>query len=60
MVESELGISILPQLILKRVSYRIMSKELDVPASRDIGIAFRERKTTSLAVQKFFEYLDFR
>ena len=34
MVESGLGISILPQLILKRVPYRIVAKELDVPAYR--------------------------
>lgn len=32
MVESGLGISILPELILKRVPYRIVAKELDVPA----------------------------
>ena len=45
MVESGLGISILPQLILKRVPYRILTKELDVPAYREIGIAFRNKKT---------------
>ena len=45
MVESGLGISILPQLILKRVPYRIVAKELDVPAYRNIGIAFRSQKT---------------
>lgn len=57
MVESGLGISILPQLILKRVPYRIVAKELDVPAYRNIGFAVREKKTASLAVTRFMEYL---
>ncbi len=60
MVESGLGISILPQLILKRVPYNIVAKELDVPAYRDIVLAFRDRKTASLAVKRFFEYLEYR
>ncbi len=60
MVESGLGISILPQLILKRIPYHIVAKELDVPAYRHIALALRERKTASLAVKKFLEYLDYR
>ncbi|MGI6218037.1 MAG: LysR family transcriptional regulator [Coriobacteriales bacterium] len=57
MVESGLGISILPELILKRNPYRIVAKELDVPAYRNIGLALRERKTAPLAVKRFLEYL---
>lgn len=57
MVESGLGISILPQLILRRVPYRIIIKELDVPAHRDIAFALRSKKSASLAVTKFIEYL---
>ena len=60
MVESGLGISILPQLILKRVPYRIVAKELDVPSYRKIGLALREKKTASLAVKRFLEYLQYR
>ncbi len=60
MVESGLGISILPQLILKRVPYKIIAKELDVPAYRRIGLAFRSKKTISLAVRRFIEYLQYR
>lgn len=59
MVESDLGISILPELILRRIPYRIVARELDVPAFRDIGIALRDKKTTSLAVKRFMEYLQF-
>lgn len=60
MVESGLGISILPQLILKRMPYRILAKELDVPVYRNIGIALKDKKTASLAVKRFLDYLDYR
>lgn len=60
MVESELGVAILPELILKRVPYRITSKELDVPAYRNIGLALRSKKNASLAVKKFLDYLPYR
>lgn len=60
MVESGLGVSILPQLILKRVPYNIVSKSLDVEAYRQIGFVVRDMKTVSVAVKRFMEYLDFR
>lgn len=60
MVESGLGISMLPQLILKRIPYHIVAKELDVPAYRDIVLALRERRTASLAVKRFLDYLEYR
>ena len=60
MVESGLGISILPELILRRVPYRIIAKELDVPAYRKIGIALRSKRSASLAVKRFLDYLTYR
>ena len=60
MVESGLGISILPELILRRIPYRIVAKKLAVPAYREISLALRERESASLAVKKFIEYLPFR
>ncbi len=60
MVEKGLGISILPELILKRIPFHIVTKELDVPAYRDIGVAVKNRKTASLAVKRFLEYLPYR
>ena len=44
MVESGLGVSILPELILKRVPYKIAVRELDVPSYRKIGFAVRNKK----------------
>ena len=60
MVESGLGISILPELILRRTPYRIVAKELEIPAYRKIGLALRDRKSASLAVRHFLDYIRFR
>lgn len=60
MVESGLGVSILPELILKRIPYDIAVRELDIPAYRKIGIALRDKKTASLAVKKFMDFLQYR
>lgn len=60
MVENGLGISILPELILQRIPYQIIAKELEIPAYRNIGIAMREQKSLSLAAKKFLEYVSFR
>ncbi len=60
MVEKGLGISILPELILKRTPYNIVTKELDFPARRTLGLAMRDRKRISLAVTRLIEHLDFR
>lgn len=60
MVENGLGISILPELILQRIPYKIISKELEDPAFRNIGIAMREEKSLSLAAKRFLEYLSYR
>lgn len=60
MVENGLGISILPELILQRIPYNILAKELEVPSFRNIGIAMREQKMLSLAAKRFLEYLHYR
>ena len=60
MVESGLGIAILPKLILRRNPYRIVAKELDIPTYRSIGIAIKSKRTASLAVKRFLDYLDCR
>jgi len=60
MVESGLGISILPELILKRIPYRIVAKELNIPAYRSIGLALRDKRNAPLAVKRFLNYLQYR
>ncbi|TWT00153.1 LysR family transcriptional regulator [Planomicrobium sp. CPCC 101079] len=60
MVENGLGISILPELILRRIPHKIKAIELEVPAYRNIGIAMREQKSLSLACKRFLDYLSYR
>ncbi len=57
MTECGLGIGILPALILQRNPYRIVAKELNVPAWRNIGIVLRDKEIQSPAVARFMEYL---
>lgn len=59
MTEQGIGISILPQLLLQRAPYRICSRELEIPAYRNIGIAWKEKRSMSLAVRRFIEYLKY-
>lgn len=60
MVEKGMGISILPDLILRRVPYKIEIRPLEEPYYRSIGLAMKNRKNLTPAVQKFIEYLPFR
>lgn len=60
MVECGLGISILPQLVLRRIPYKVVVKDLEQPAFRQICLAMRDRKNTSPAVMRFLDYVPFR
>jgi DNA-binding transcriptional LysR family regulator len=60
MVESGLGISILPKLILQRIPYKIVTKELDIPAYRKIALAMKSSNSLSLAVKRFLDYIQYR
>lgn len=60
MVEQGLGVSILPELILKRIPYDIAIRPLSVPAFRNIGFVVKENTTPPLVVAKFMEYLKYR
>ncbi|MGH0053803.1 MAG: LysR family transcriptional regulator [Sphaerochaetaceae bacterium] len=57
MVESSLGLSILPNLILKRIPYDLVVRSLEIPEYREIGLAYREKKSLSYATRTFIEYL---
>jgi DNA-binding transcriptional LysR family regulator len=60
MVESGLGISILPKLILRRVPYKIAAVPLSVPLNRSIGLVLKSSRSASLAARKFLDYLKYR
>ena len=60
MVESGMGVAILPQLILRRIPYRVAIRPLEEPAYREIALALRDRAGASQAVKRFLEYLSAR
>jgi DNA-binding transcriptional LysR family regulator len=57
MVERGLGISILPELVLSRTAYHIVSKPLMPPTFRTLAIAVKDNATLSLASQYFIKRL---
>lgn len=60
MVEKGLGVSILPDLILQRIPYRIEARPLQQPYYRPIVLAMKQQAHLTPAVQKFIEYLSLR
>ncbi|MDD6785323.1 MAG: LysR substrate-binding domain-containing protein, partial [Eggerthellales bacterium] len=60
MVEKGLGISILTEMIMRRCPYNVVALPLDKPVYRDIALAFRGKDRSSLALQRFIEYLPHR
>lgn len=58
MVEQGLGISILPNLMLKRCSYAITSRPLEGGAFRTLVLARRKATPPSLAVERFLSFLE--
>ena len=60
MVERNMGVSILPDLILQRIPYRIEIRSLRKPYYRPIGLAIKSAKRLTPAARKFIEYLPFR
>lgn len=60
MVESGLGLAILPRLILQRIPYEVEIHPFTEPFYREIALALPGRKNTSGAVKRFVEYLKYR
>ncbi|GHV32520.1 LysR family transcriptional regulator [Synergistales bacterium] len=60
MVESGLGISILPERVLYRTPYRIVKKMPDKPHYRKIGLALKSIEHASTAAKRFIDYLGYR
>ena len=60
MVERGMGVSILPDMILRRIPYRVEIRPLREPYYRSIGLAVKNRKHITPAVKKFIDYLPFR
>lgn len=59
MAESGLGVSVLPQLVLRRIPYRAAIRPLSPLAYRDIVPALHSKKSAPLTVKRFFDDLPF-
>lgn len=57
MVEKGLGISILPELVLNRISYHLALKKISPSIVRTIGIAYKNKKTLPIASRFFVDFL---
>lgn len=57
MVECNLGISILSELFLYRIPYRLSARELDPPILRTIGMVMKQKSRLSLAAGSFVEHV---
>lgn len=57
MVEKGLGISILPQLVLNKVNYDIVLKEISPPIVRTIGITYKNKQTLPIASRYFIDFI---
>ena len=57
MIEKNMGVGILPELILRRRGYDVAVRPLAPPLFRHIGAAYRDRNLLPLAARYFIEYL---
>lgn len=53
MVENQLGISLLPELILNKLNYQVTLRPLDFVAQRQIGLVYKNEDALSLASKVF-------
>ncbi|MBU5585435.1 LysR family transcriptional regulator substrate-binding protein, partial [Enterococcus sp. S181_ASV_20] len=59
MVEKNLGISILPKLILQRIAFQVETRPFVHPVFRKVGVLYRNKSLLSLASREFLKlYLD--
>lgn len=55
MVSSDLGVSILPKLVIRDVEYQIRALPLEPYATRELGIAFRSETGLTPAAKQFIQ-----
>ena len=60
MVKRGMGVGILPDVILRRIPYRLEVRPLKEPYYRSIGLAMKHAAHLTPAARKFIDYLPFR
>lgn len=57
MIEKGLGIAILPKLILHRLHYSIVTKEVSPPIFRTIALAYKDKNILPIASRYFIDFI---
>ena len=57
MVESGLGVSLLPELVLQRTPYALVTYPVEPAYYRRLGVSWTKKEENSVAVNKFVQYL---
>ena len=60
MVKRGMGVGILPDIILRRIPYRLEIRPLKEPYYRSIGLAMKHAAHLTPAARKFIDHLPFR
>lgn len=57
MVEHGLGVSILPELVLRKTNYQIAIRPIEPPVTRQLGFISKAKNELSLASKYFIQYM---
>lgn len=57
MIENGLGVSILPELVLRKTNYNVAIRPLEPPVTRNLGLIAKSKNELSLASKRFIEFL---
>jgi DNA-binding transcriptional LysR family regulator len=57
MIELGLGISILPELVLYRCPYNIVTKKISPPVVRTISLAYKDKRVLPIASRYFIDFI---
>ena len=57
MIEQELGISILPKLVLNRCPYNIVTKEITPSVVRTISLAYKDKRVLPIGSRYFIDFI---
>lgn len=57
MIETGLGVSILPELVLQRTNYHVVIKPLRPAVKRKIGLVMKEKHSLPIAAKYFIDFL---
>ncbi len=57
MVENGLGISILPEMILRRINYKLVKKRISPPIKRMIAISYKNKKILPISSRYFIDFI---